>query len=317
MADIAIVIPCFRVAGQIEQVLRDVENEAAWIICVDDGCPENSGNIVETLFGDQEHIYVVRHDRNMGVGAAVVTGYRKAIELGAEIIVKIDGDGQMDSRQIGRLVLPIVQGEADYSKGNRFFSPENIAKMPFSRIIGNIGLSFLSKASSGYWGVFDPTNGFTAIHAKIVDTLPLDKISRRYFFETDLLFRLNTLRAVVVDIPMDSIYAEERSSLNILHSLATFPFLHAVNFSKRIVYNYFVRDFNIASINLVLGIAMLFFGFVFGVTNWLEAIEESKFASAGTVMLAGLPIIVGVQLILSFLSYDMASQPADPIHKRL
>ena len=317
MPEIAVVIPCFRVAGQIEQVLRDVEKHASWIICVDDGCPEGSADVVESRFGTKSHIHVLRHERNMGVGAAVVTGYLKAIELGAEVIVKIDGDGQMDPGQIVRLVAPIVQGEADYSKGNRFFSPESIAKMPVTRVLGNIGLSFFAKASSGYWGVFDPANGFTAIQAKVAKTLPLEKISRRYFFETDILFRLNTLRAVVIDIPMDSIYGNERSNLSQLHSLLTFPFLHAINLSKRIVYNYFIRDFNIASINLIVGFSLLFFGLVFGVTSWREAIVESEFASPGTVMLAGLPIIVGTQLMLNFLSFDMSSQPITPIHKRL
>ncbi len=317
MTEIAVVIPCHRVGAHIEKVLRSIGDEVTSIVCVDDGCPEGSGKIIEELFGADGRVHVVRHEGNQGVGAAVVTGYRKAIDLGAEVIVKLDGDGQMDSSQIKRLVAPIVQGEADYSKGNRFFSPESIAKMPLMRVIGNIGQSFFAKASSGYWEVFDPANGFTAIHAKIADTLPLEKISRRYFFETDLLFRLNTLRAVVVDVPMEAIYGEESSGLSILHSLLTFPFQHSTNLLKRIVYNYFVRDFNIASINLVLGVALLFFGFVFGVTSWLDAIAASEFASPGTVMLAGLPIIVGTQLTLNFLSYDMSSQPKLPVHKKL
>jgi dolichol-phosphate mannosyltransferase len=317
MDKIAVVIPCYRVAEQIENVISGIGGLVTWIICVDDKCPENSGRHIEEKFRDDPRVEVLHHERNKGVGAAVVTGYLKALEHEADVIVKLDGDGQMDAGQISRLVGPIIRGEADYTKGNRFYSPENIAPMPIIRIVGNAGLSFFAKLSTGYWEIFDPSNGFTAIQAKVARILPLEKVSQRYFFETDMLFRLSTLRAVVSDIPMKSVYGNERSNLNVLHSLITFPFLHATNFVKRIVYNYFVRDFNIATINLVLGIAMLVFGFVFGVTSWLQAIADDKLASPGTVMLASLPIIVGTQLTLNFLSYDMSSQPRDPVHKRL
>ena len=317
MTALAVIIPCYCVGDHIEGVISAIGEEVTWIICVDDGCPEQSGNVIDEKFGSDPRVHLIKHDVNRGVGAAVVTGYREALQLGAQVIVKLDGDGQMDARQIPRLITPIVEGQADYSKGNRFFSPESVATMPLSRIIGNAGLSFLAKASSGYWGIFDPANGFTAIHAKVVETLPLDKLSRRYFFETDVLFRLNTLRAVVIDIPVTANYGDELSGLSELHSLLTFPFMHARNLAKRIAYNYFVRDFNIATLNMVLGLLCLAFGFVFGITSWHEASAEAIFASAGTVMLAGLPIIVGTQLFLNFLAYDMSNQPSIPIHPRL
>jgi dolichol-phosphate mannosyltransferase len=315
--DIAVVIPCHRVAASVCKVIASIAPFIAHIICIDDGCPENSGDIVEKAYASDPRVHVIRHDVNKGVGAAVVTGYREALRKGAQVIVKIDGDGQMDASQIPRMVAPIIGGHADYSKGNRFFSPENVATMPWSRIIGNAGMSFLAKASSGYWEIFDPANGFTAIHAKIAEALPLEKLSARYFFESDILFRLNTLRAVVIDIPMAANYGEENSGLSELHSLATFPLLHARNFFKRIAYNYFIRDFNIATLNMVLGLASLIFGVSFGITSWHAASAEAVLSSAGTVMLAGLPIIVGTQLFLNFLAYDMSNQPSVPIHIRL
>jgi len=314
---IAVVIPCYRVADEIVGVVSAIGPEVDTIICVDDGCPDDSGRVIRDNFSENSKVTLVTHETNRGVGAAVVTGYRAALEEGADIIVKLDGDGQMDSRQIARIIAPIIAGEADYTKGNRFHSPESITGMPWARVVGNAGQSFFTKLSSGYWRVFDPANGFTAIHAKVVAAMPLDKLSPRYFFETDMLFRLNTLRAVVVDIPMNAIYGDETSGLSLLHSLATFPFQHAVNLLKRLIYSYFLRDFNMASVNLVLGGPMVLFGLFFGASVWRQSVVGSSFASSGTVMLAALPIIVGTQLLLNFLAYDIESQPSDPIHRRL
>lgn len=317
MPRIAVVIPCFRVVDIVCDVIDAIDDGIALVICVDDGCPDSSGDVIEQRFHRDSRVVVIRHDRNRGVGAAMVTGYLAALERDAEVIVKVDGDGQMDPHHIDQFIAPILAGEADYTKGNRFFSPDNISGMPAIRILGNAGQSFLAKLSTGYWGIFDPANGFTAIHARAVQYLPLEKLHRRYFFETDLLFRLNTIRAVVVDVPMNANYGSEVSNLNILHSLLTFPFLHVRNFAKRFVYSYLIRDFNMASVNFLMGLPLLGFGVVFGFLEWRSAVYEAVFASAGTVMLAALPIIVGTQLVLSFLAHDIANQPSDPLHRRL
>ena len=145
----------------------------------------------------------------------------------------------------------------------------------------------------------------------------MEKLSKRYFFETDVLFRLNTLRAVVIDIRLPAIYGKEKSGLSETYSLLTFPFLHGKNFLKRIGYSYFVRDFNIATLNLVVGLPSLIFGITFGITSWYDASVTAVLASPGTVMLAGLPIIVGIQLLLNFLAFDMSNQPSVPIHRLL
>ena len=314
---VAVVIPCFRVADSICDVIDALDDKVAFVICVDDGCPDGSGDVVEKRFHEDLCVNVIRHDRNQGVGAATVTGYGAALARGADVIVKVDGDGQMDPQQISRLVAPILAGDADYTKGNRFFNPESVSGMPVIRVLGNAGQSFLAKLSTGYWSVFDPANGFTAIHARIAQYLPFEKLHRRYFFETDLLFRLNTVRAVVVDVPMNAIYRGESSNLNILYCLLTFPFLHARNFAKRFVYNYLIRDFNIATINILLGLPLLIFGLGFGLQEWKNSIQDAVFASAGTVMLAALPIIVGTQLVLGFIAHDIANQPTDPLYRRL
>lgn len=313
---IAVVIPCYKVAAQISDLIRTIGDEVGAIIVVDDCCPERSGALVEKNCNDPR-VRVIYHQLNRGVGAAVMSGYQTAIAAGADVIVKLDGDGQMDPVLIPTFVAPILRGDADYTKGNRFFEIETVRQMPMIRLIGNIGLSFLTKLSSGYWNLFDPTNGYTAISAKVAERLPVDKISRRYFFESDMLFRLNTMRAVVMDIPMFAKYEDEQSNLNVSRELPRFLFNNLRNLSKRIIYNYFIRNFNYATLELLFGLPLLCFGVIFGTISWIEQANQGTLASAGTVMLAALPIIMGIQFILGFVNYDMASVPSIPLQARL
>lgn len=312
--NIAVVIPCYKVRKHILSVISQIGAEINRIYVIDDCCPERSGNIVESHCPDTR-VVVLRHPINQGVGGAVMTGYRAAIDDGMDIIVKVDGDGQMDPKRILDFIAPIMAGEADYTKGNRFFDLEGLRQMPKARLFGNAALSFMSKISSGYWDLFDPTNGYTAIHSDVVRHLPMQKISRRYFFETDMLFRLNTLRAVVVDIPMDAKYCDEVSNLKISKVILEFFVKHTRNFLKRIFYNYYLRDMSIASIELPVGFIMFAFGCIYGAIQWLHSLRDGMPASAGTVMLSGLPIIVGLQLILAFLGHDISSIPRKPFNR--
>ncbi|MFP6604961.1 MAG: glycosyltransferase [Myxococcota bacterium] len=313
---IAVVIPCYRVKSRILDVVSGIGPECQAIYVVDDGCPEGSGDHVEAECRDPR-VHVLRHERNQGVGAATLTGYQAALDGGAAVIVKLDGDGQMDPTWIPRLVRPIQDGEADYVKGNRFFDLGDLGAMPRARVLGNSLLSFASKLSSGYWNVFDPTNGFTAIHAAVADRLPLAKLSKGYFFESDLLFRLGILRAVVCEVPMPAVYQDEPSSLVIRRVIFQFAGRHFVNTFKRIFYSYYLRNFNIASIEILAGLAFLAFGVWFGTSEWIDGIRANVPATSGTVMVAALPVIVGVQLILAFLSYDLQNVPREILHRRL
>jgi dolichol-phosphate mannosyltransferase len=313
---IAVVIPCFRVTRHIDSVIAGIGSEVHRIYCIDDGCPDGSGQHIRDNCTDSR-VTVLEHDANQGVGGAVKTGYRQAITDGANIIVKVDGDGQMDPGMIKRFIAPIQAGRADYTKGNRFFRLESLRGMPAARKFGNAVLSFFTKLSSGYWGIFDPTNGFTAIHAKVVRELPLDAISDRWFFESDMLFRLGTLSAVVEDVPLDALYGNEVSSLKISQVLFEFPGKHLANLGKRIFYNYFLRDFSLASLQLLAGTVFLSFGVIFGGLKWSGSLAAGTAVSAGTVMLAALPTLLGFQLLLSFLAFDMSNQPRVPLHLRL
>lgn len=312
---IGVVIPCYKVRDHIIDVITHIDDKVSFIYIIDDCCPDKTASYVENYCKDPR-IKIIRNSENLGVGGATMTGYHAAISDDIDIIVKIDGDGQMDPKLIFEFVAPILLGEADYTKGNRFFDLEKIRTMPKVRIFGNAILSFMTKLSSGYWNIFDPTNGYTAIHKDVATRLPLDKISKRYFFESDILFRLNILRAVVVDIPMDAKYGVEVSNLKIERVIGEFLFKHAKNFFKRLFYNYYLRDLSLASIELPVGLLMILFGFVFGVQHLINSMNTGIPASAGRVMLAALPLLMGLQLVLSFIGYDVVSIPKRPLHRR-
>jgi glycosyltransferase involved in cell wall biosynthesis len=313
---IAAVIPSYKVRNHILGVLAKIGPEVDKIYVVDDCCPDGSGDFVIKNCHDPR-VTVITNSTNQGVGGAVLAGYEQAIRDDMDIIVKLDGDGQMDPSLIPLFIRPLVKGDADYTKGNRFFDLEDVRMMPKTRLLGNAILSFMTKFSSGYWNIFDPTNGYTAIHANVANLLPMKKISRRYFFETDMLFRLNTIRAVVVDIPMRAKYGDEESNLKISKILFEFLFKHCRNFLKRIFYNYYLRDLSLASFELPLSVFLILFGVSFGSYEWFQSASAGITASAGTVMLSALSILIGLQFLLAFIGYDISSTPSRPIHNIL
>ena len=310
---IAVVIPCYKVKSSILSVLNSIGKDIDKIYVIDDSCPEGTGKYVVSENNDIR-VSVLYHDFNKGVGGAVITGYIKALEDSMSIIVKIDGDGQMNAELIPNFIRPLLNGTADYTKGNRFFDLKFLSGMPAIRIFGNSILSFVNKLSSGYWKIMDPTNGYTAIHSKILNHLPLDKIDNRYFFESDMLFRLGTIRAVVQDIPIVSVYGEEESNLDVFKIIVQFPMKYIKRTFKRIFYSYFLRDFNIASVELILGLNLFLGGFTYGVIHWHESYISSVATSSGVIMLAALPVILGFQLLLSALNYDINNTPDKVIH---
>ena len=312
---LAVVIPCYKVKRHILDVIKSVPPIVEKIYVVDDCCPDKSGEFIREHNKDLR-VQLIFNEKNKGVGGAVMAGYSAAIKENMFIAVKIDGDGQMDPSLIYEFIEPILQGEADYTKGNRFYNLEEIHQMPKIRLIGNAILSLMNKLSSGYWDIFDPTNGYTAVHVDILRKMPFGKISERYFFESDMLFRLNTLRAKVVDIPMDAHYSDEESHLKIGNVIGDFIKKNIRNTFKRIFYNYYLRDMSIASVELVIGSSMLFFGACYGSYHWIKSAQDGIATPTGTVMLAVLPIVIGVQLLLSFLAYDIENVPRRRIHKR-
>ena len=313
---VAAILPCFKSRDQVIDVLGRFGAEVDFIICVDDACPQETGKAITSKVTDPR-VEVLFHTQNRGVGAAVCTGYRRALELGADICVKIDSDGQMAPEDIPMLIWPIQSQFADYTKGNRFFNLADVHDMPTVRLLGNAGLSFLTKLSSGYWNIFDPTNGFTAVQARVLERMPLDKIAERYFFESDFLFRLGTLRACVLDIPIQAVYGEEVSGLDIGSVIAPFLRGNLKNFMKRVFYNYFLRDFSAASIYILLSFLLLTTGALIGGLFWWRSAMDGVTATSGQVMFAALPVILGVQFSIAFLQYDAERTPSSPIHPLL
>ncbi len=313
---IAVVIPAYKVKNQVIGVISSIGPEVQKIFVVDDACPEKSGAWAQSQIQDPR-LEVLFQQKNSGVGGATLRGFVAAQQQGFSIAVKIDGDGQMDPTLIPQLVQPLLEGKADLTKGNRFYSPRALTGMPFLRLLGNAGLSILAKITTGYWTIMDPTNGFLALHTALLPLLETSRISPRYFFENDLLFRLGLVRAVVVDVPMDAHYADEQSNLSIMHSLISFPGKFFVRFFKRIFYRYFLRDFNIASILMVKGVVLLAAGTIFGLYHWIQSTKTGVVASSGTVMLSALPVLVGFQMLTFALLYDVLMVPKDPLHKYL
>jgi glycosyltransferase involved in cell wall biosynthesis len=309
-----VIIPMYRVEAQIQRVIGSIPAWVEGIIAVDDASPDESARkAMETC---DPRLTLVRHTANRGVGGAMLSGYNRAIELGATVLVKMDGDGQMPAEHLPEMIRPILLGQADYAKGNRFVLYDALLSMPFIRRIGNLGLSFLTKISSGYWNIFDPTNGYTAIASPAFLRIHQQHIHPRYFFESSMLIELNLQRAVVVDVSLPARYDEETSSLSIKKTLVQFPPLLWHGLLRRVWLQYYVMDFTLASLYLVIGMLMVAWGLVWGLAKWAESISTGIAATTGTVMLAAIPFILGAQLLLQAIAYDMQNVPRIPISSR-
>lgn len=310
---VAIVIPCFRVERQIAAVIRSIPDHYRTIICVDDASPDGSAAAIEAL-GDPR-VTLVRHSANRGVGGAVKSGYAEAIRLGATVCVKLDGDGQMSADDLDDLVAPLEEGWADYAKGNRFVDLKALQRMPMLRLVGNALLSFASKLACGYWNMLDVTNGFTAIRTAVLRRMDLDRVNDRYFFETSMLIELNILRGTTVDVSMPARYGDEESSMRLSRVAATFPWLLIRGTLRRFYWRYLIEEFSVVSVCVLIGTPLLLFGAVFGGMRWSDSVQSGVPATAGTVFVAALPVILGFQLLLAALLLDVLSSPTRKRHR--
>ena len=314
---IVAVVPAYRVEGQIQSVLQGLPSYLNRIIVVDDGSPDRTADRVRSAARRDRRILLLQHDQNQGVGAAMVSGFRRALELKAQIVVKVDGDGQMDTGHLPELLEPLIQGKADYTKGNRFRDFAALRQMPLIRRLGNMALGFLAKAATGYWNLFDPTNGFIAVRGATLAQLPLDQIDRSYYFEISMLANLYLLGAVVHDIPMPARYRDEISNLMVERVLVEFPPRLLATFVRRAVLKNFLYDFSMVSIYLMVGIPLLLFGLIFGIYKWIQYLQAGLPAPTGTVILPTLSVLVGIQLLLSAIESDLRSVPKEPLSNPL
>ena len=293
---VTVVIPAYNVDRFIGAVVKGLPDLVDQVIVVDDASVDGTAAVLGAL--DDPRVSVVRHPVNRGVGGAMVTGFKLALERDPDVVVKMDGDGQMDPRCLPALLDPLLAEGCDYTKGNRFLDTDQLIEMPSLRLIGNFVLTFLTKLVSGYWNVFDPQNGFVAIRAAMLRRLPLDRLARRYFFENDMLIHLNIMHARVRDVPIPARYGEERSAMRLGQVLLTFPAHLARRFWYRIYQRHILRDFSAAGVFWVVGSALMTWGGLFGAAMWIRSVATGHPATTGTVMLSALPVILGFQLVL-------------------
>jgi len=306
---ITVVIPCYNVSRHIERVIKNLPPIVSHIIAVNDCSKDETECVIQKLQAQNAKLIYIKHEINEGVGGAMRTGFKKSMELNSDITVKMDGDDQMDASHIASLVKPITENRADFTKGNRFRDFRALRKMPLSRRIGNLGLSFLIKAASGYWNIFDPSNGFIAIRNETLQKIDLERLHKRYFFESSMLIELYYINAVVLDVPMKARYGSEISSLSRTKTLFQFPPKLFVAFVKRIILKYFLFDFNIASLYLLFGFPLFIIGSIYGIINFVKYASAHVAAPTGTVVIPTLLIILGFQLLLSAANYDVTNYP--------
>jgi glycosyltransferase involved in cell wall biosynthesis len=293
-----VVVPAYNEQGSIASTLAEMPDFVDRVVVVDDASTDETASLVEGMSARNRSIVLLQNEKNLGVGGAVRLGFQWSVEHGADLIVKMDGDGQMDPRQLVRLLTPLRSVDVDMAKGNRFRNERELAAMPKARLIGNFFLTFLTKLASGYWHVFDPQNGYIALKSTTFRRLPLDGLARGYFFENDLLVRLNIVGARVMDVPMPARYRGEKSSMSLPRIVGSFPVLLFHRLWYRIYQKYVLRDFSPIALFYGLGIPLFVWGFFFGLAVWAHSILYREVATVGTVMLAALPVIVGLQLVL-------------------
>lgn len=311
------IIPCYQVGKEIRTVIANLPNYLRHVIFVNDASSDNTAEILQEAVSKDRRMLIIHHKNNQGVGGAMVSGFHKALELKADIIVKIDGDGQMDLTHLPDLLAPILHRQADYSKGNRFRDFQALQKMPVVRRVGNVALGFLTKAATGYWNLFDPTNGYVAINGKVLAQLPLNKLDRTYFFETAMLARLYLLGAVVRDVPMPARYGNEISNLSVRRTLIEFPAKLLKTLLRRLILKNLIYDFSMASIYMLAGFPLLFFGLIFGISKWIYYANLGLPAPTGTVMLPTLSVIIGIQFLIAAIEIDLRSVPNTPLCQQL
>ena len=310
---IFVVMPAYNEAAQIGGVIGRIPAMVERIIVVNDNSSDDTAEAAKGA-GDGR-VEVITNSENLGVGGATMAGYSQGGREGADIVVKIDGDGQMDPEAISKLVKPIIGGAADYTKGFRFHDRKTLETMPKVRLFGNLGLSYLVKMASGYWSIFDPTNGFTAIHRGTLELLELENISRDYFFETDMLCNLYRAGAVIKDVLIPVHYGDEASNLSPAKTLCQFPVKLFKAYVQRIIWNYYVKDFSTFSVLNLFGWLLFMFGVIFGAVVWFQNAYRGVVTTTGTVMVSVVPLFLGFQMILQALILDINNVPREPLQR--
>jgi glycosyltransferase involved in cell wall biosynthesis len=299
---IAAVVPAYNEERHIGGVIRSMPELVNHLVVVDDASTDGTAERARET-GDPR-LVLLQHERNTGVGGAVVDGHRAALALDADVVCVMAGDGQSDPAYLPELLGPLVDGRCDVTKANRFFSATSFAGMPRHRVVGNVVLSFLNKLASGYWHVFDPQNGYVALRHEALEALPLDCIGQGYSLENDLLINLNIIGARIADVPIPAVYGDEESTIRLWRdgpAIATRLFL---GFFRRIFRKYVLWSFSPVALFLFGGLFLILFGGLMGL--WvLRLTWGPPVATTGTVLLSVGPLLAGTNMLLSGLVLDV------------
>lgn len=304
---VAAVVPAYNESAHIVDVIQRMPALVDHILVVDDCSKDGTAEAAERS-GDAR-VEVIRQQAQSGVGGAMIAGFTRAMEINADLVVKIDGDGQMDPAQVATLLSPLVHDGYDYAKANRFLHTAALQQMPLLRLIGNFSLTFLTKLASGYWHVFDPQNGYIAITATALRSIDLQHLARDFFFENSMLIELNILSFRVKDVAMPAHYGNEVSSLRIHRILTTFPRYLARSFCWRVWQKYMLRDFSAIALFLLVGAPLMLVSGTLGLLTWAHSLWTGQPATTGTVMLSVLPFLIGFELILQALMLEIRESP--------
>ena len=307
---VGVIVPAYKVERHIAAVIAGIPREIARIIVVVDASPDDTYGVVERLADPR--VTLLRHATNQGVGGAMATGFAEALRQGLDIVVKMDGDDQMDPAHLPRILAPLLENQADMVKCNRYASIASLKQMPLVRIAGNAGLTFLVKLASGYWTNFDPANGYIALRTAVLERVNLERLPKRYFFESGFLIELGIQRAVVVDCSAPARYGDERSSLSVPKTLLEFPPKLLRGLLRRLFWRYLVHDFSAVSVFLLMGGPLILFGLAYAAW-FLITRAPGEHALAGDVMWVAMPVILGVQLVLQAIALDIQGVPRTPV----
>jgi glycosyltransferase involved in cell wall biosynthesis len=303
---IAVVIPAYNEEKLIGVAITTVPDYVDNIIIVDDRSRDNTIKVARKYFKKlKDKLTIIKHRYNRGVGAAIVTGYKKALVLDADVVAIMAGDAQMDPEQLPRLLDPIVEDRADYTKGNRLFS-KDLHKMPKIRRRGNAVLTLLTKIASGYWDIVDPQNGYTATSKKVLETIDLNKIHNRYGYCNDILVKLNIYNFRVMDVVMPPVYGKEKSGIMIKSYTFKMSWLLTKLFFHRIINKYGGLRFHPLILFYLTGMVLFPLGFLMGLYILIIRFFGIN-ASEGTLIFTSLLLIIGLQLILFASLFDMLS----------
>ena len=301
---VAVVVPAYNEEALVGSTVSGIPAFVDSIIVVDDFSKDETAVRAQNA---DKRVEVISHERNQGVGAAIVTGYRRAIAMGVEVTCVMAADGQMDPDDLETLVRAIAIDETDYAKANRLFTGQAWQLIPRTRYLGNAALSFMTKIASGYWHVADSQSGYTAVNLETLKLLDLDRIYRRYGFPNDLLVHLNVWNARVRDYPSRPIYGVgERSGIRLRHVVPKISWLLLKGFFWRMGQKYVIRDFHPLILFYMLGILLFAGGFLLGAAEVALRIYGNPIPSA-TIVLVALLVISGLQLLLFAMWFDMES----------